>query len=154
MSSLLGNITTNGGVQNNSYFSKVIGTVGGVEYVYNGTGTAENATFNSNVTNGITINHGTGWAVKSLPWIGGASGGYMVTHTFTILSGSSVAVNIPSWAGNNTSGGTVTHASFYLNQTAGTTLSWQCYAPCGAGPSGWDGAMATAGWMMGTITVS
>ena len=149
----LGNATSTG-VQNNSYFAKVIGTVGGVEYIYNGTAAAENATFTSNVTNGISINKGTGWAVKSLPWIGGASGGYMVTHTFTILSGSSVAVNIPSWAGTNPSGGTVTHASFYLNQTSGTTLNWQCYAPCGTGPSGWDGAMATAGWMMGTITVS
>lgn len=149
----LGNATATG-VQNNSYFSKVTGTVGGVEYIYNGTAAAENATVTSNVTNGISINQGAGWAVKSLPWIGGASGGYMVTHTFTILSGSNVAVNIPSWAGSNPSGGTVTHASFYLNQTSGTTLNWQCYAPCGTGPSGWDGAMATAGWMMGTITVS
>ncbi|MCL4330749.1 MAG: hypothetical protein M1304_00575 [Candidatus Thermoplasmatota archaeon] len=138
-------------IQNNSYFANVTGTVGGVEYIYNGTALAENATVTSNVTNGISINHGAGWAVKSLPWIGNAtSGGYMVTHTFTILNGPSVVVNIPSWAGFN--GGTVTHASFYINQTG--TLSWQCYAPCGTGPSGWDGAMATAGWMMGTITVS
>ena len=153
-SSGLGNATPPAGVQNNSYFAKVIGTVGGVEYIYNGTAAAENATVTSNVTNGISINKGTGWAVKSLPWVGGASGAYMVTHTFTILSGSSVAVNIPSWSGSNPSGGTLTHASFYLNQSAGTTLNWQCYAPCGTGPSGWDGAMATAGWMMGTITVS
>ncbi len=159
----LGNATSNAGstgvaqndqgvlIQNSSYFANVTGTVGGVEYIYNGTAAAENATFSSNVTNGISINHGTGWAVKSLPWVGNASsGGYLVTHTFTVINGANVLVNIPSWAGFD--GGTVTHASFYINQTG--TFSWQCYAPCGTGPSGWDGAMATAGWMMGTISVS
>lgn len=149
----LGNATSNGtAVQNNSYFAKVIGTVGGVEYIYNGTSQAVNATVTSNVTNGISINRGSGWAVSDLPWLGNASGGYEVTHTFTILNGSSVLINIPSWAGNNPSGGTLTHASFYINQTG--TYAWQCFAPCGTGPAGWDGAMATAGWMMGTIQVS
>ena len=150
-SPLLGNVTINGTVQNNSYFAKVVGTVGGVEYIYNGTPEAVNGTLSSNVSNGMQVNHGAGWAVSALPWVGNASGGWEVTHTFTVLNGANIMVNIPTWAGSNPSGGTVTHATFYINQTG--TYAWQCFAPCGTG-IGWGGAMATAGWMMGTIQVS
>ncbi len=149
----LGNATANG-TQNNSFFAKVVGTVGGKEYIYNGTKMAENATLSGNASNNISIMQGAGWGVSSLPWVGNATtGGYYVTHTFSIISGGKVIVNIPSWAGNNPNGGTVTHAQFYLNQTSGSILSWQCYAPCGTGVSGWGGAMATIGWMMGNIHV-
>ena len=154
-SSALGNATGNASnpTQNNSFFAKVFGTVGNKEYIYNGTKIAENATLSGNSSNNISINKGQGWAVSSLPWVGNSTGGYYVTHTFSIISGGKVIVNVPTWAGNNPNGGTVTHAQFYLNQSSGSILSWQCYAPCGTGAAGWGGAMATIGWMMGNIHV-
>lgn len=152
-SNVLGPVNTTNASQvvNSSEYAKVIGAVGGVEYVYNSSAQYENATLSSSTTNGININHGAGWAVSSLPW-NNTLGGYMVTHTFTVTNSTGILLNIPTWAGNNPNGGAVTHASFYLNQTG--TFMWQCYAPCGTGPAGWDGAMATAGWMTGTVIVS
>lgn len=70
-------------------------------------------------------------------------------HTFTVFepgSSTNVAVNIPVPA----SSVTVTTIMF---KTKGT-YDWQCEIPCGSANSGWQGAMATAGWMLGTVTVS
>jgi hypothetical protein len=141
------------GTSNNSTYAKVIGTVGGVEYVYNGSSSYINATLSGNSSNNITIQKGIGWAVSSLPWVGGASGGWEEIGTFTITSQSGqILLNVPSFGGTNPSGGTVTVTQFYLNSTG--SFNWQCFVPCGSGSSGWDGAMSTPGWMMGTVQVS
>ncbi|WP_393972057.1 hypothetical protein OXIME_000660 [Oxyplasma meridianum] len=66
-----------------------------------------------------------------------------IAHTFTV---SSFGLNIPSQAE------TVTHAQFVI--TSGGTAVWQCEAECGSGSLGLNGAMATPGWMLGTVTVT
>jgi heme/copper-type cytochrome/quinol oxidase subunit 2 len=43
--------------------------------------------------------------------------------------------------------------SFTFFSGAPGTFTWRCMDPCGTGPSGWDGAMATDGYMSGHITV-
>lgn len=130
------------GTANVSSYAKVIGTVGGVEHVYNSTNV--NVTLPSPTANNVSIP--AGFSVTSFPWSGNASGGYDVAHTFTILNGSNIMVNIPS------PGDSTVFASFYLNTTG--TFTWQCFVPCGAEATGWGGAMITAGWMTGTIHVS
>lgn len=130
------------GTSNNSAYSKVVGTVGGVEYVYNSTNI--NTTLPTGSTSGINIPNG--FAVSQFNWQNGSNGGYDEAHTFTILNGSKVMVNIP------TPGQSIVVAQFYLNTTG--TFNWQCFVPCGAGASGWEGAMITAGWMTGTVQVS
>ncbi|MGC8645779.1 MAG: hypothetical protein ACP5UO_05940 [Thermoplasmata archaeon] len=148
-SGVTSNIGPNG-TSNNSTYAKVIGTVGGVEYVYNGSSQYINATLSGNSTNNITIQHGLGWAVSSLPW-NNTLGGWEVTHTFTILDGGNIILNVPTFAGVNPSGGAITVAHFYLNNTG--TYTWQCFVPCGDELNGWGGAMATAGWMTGVVEV-
>ncbi len=131
------------GTSNNTQYAKVTGTVGGVEYVYNSTNI--NTTLPSqSSTSGINIP--TGFAVSQFNWQGNASGGYDEAHTFTILNGSKIMLNIP------TPGDSTVVAQFYMNNTG--TFNWQCFVPCGAGATGWEGAMVTAGWMTGTVTVS
>ena len=135
------------GTANVSSYAKVIGTVGNVEYVMNST--SINATLPSqSSTSGISIPPSTSYQVSDFPWEGNSTGGYDVAHTFTILNGSNVVVNIP------TPGQSTLFTEFYLNYTSGVTLAWQCFVPCGYLDAGWGGAMATAGWMTGTITVS
>ncbi|MEM0130000.1 MAG: hypothetical protein QW100_01460 [Thermoplasmatales archaeon] len=148
-SGVTSNIGPNG-TSNNSTYAKVIGTVGGVEYIYNGSSQYINATLSGNSSDNITISHGQGWAVSSLPW-NATLGGWEVTHTFTILNDGSILLNIPTYAGSNPSGGAITVAHFYLNNTG--TYTWQCFVPCGNELDGWGGAMATAGWMTGVVDV-
>ncbi|MCL4446986.1 MAG: hypothetical protein M0Z77_11540 [Thermoplasmatales archaeon] len=147
---LAANIGSNG-TSNNSTYAKVIGTIGGLEYVYNGSSSYINATLSGNSSNNITIQHGVGWAVSSLPWVGGAAGGWEVSHTFTITQNGQILLNVPSFGGTNPSGGTVTVTQFYLNSTG--SFTWQCFVPCGSSASGWNGAMSTPGWMTGTVQV-
>ncbi len=130
------------GTANDSSYAKVSGTVGGVEYVYNCTNV--NVTLPSPTADNISIP--TGFAATSFPWIGNASGGYDIAHTFTILNGSNIMVNMPS------PGESTVYAQFYMNETG--VFTWQCFIPCGAEATGWGGAMVTAGWMTGTITVT
>ena len=66
-----------------------------------------------------------------------------IAHTFTV---SAFGLNIP------TQPQTVTHARFVI--TTGGTATWQCEADCGSGSLGLNGAMATPGWMLGTISIS
>lgn len=148
-SGVTSNIGPNG-TSNNSTYAHVIGTVGGVEYVYNGTSQYINATLSGNISDNISIIKGAGWAVSSMPW-NNTLGGWEVTHTFTILSNGQIVVNIPTFAGTNPSGGAITFADFYLNNTG--NYVWQCYVPCGNELNGWGGAMATAGWMTGVVVV-
>ncbi|MCL5785391.1 MAG: hypothetical protein M1151_01820 [Candidatus Thermoplasmatota archaeon] len=130
------------GTSNDSTYAKVTGTVGGSEYVYNGTNV--NVTLPTNTSNNISIP--SGFAVTDFPWIGNSTGGYDIAHTFTIYDSSAIFLNLPS------PGMSTLHAQFYLNQTG--SFLWQCYVPCGNGNAGWGGAMSTTGWMAGTITVS
>ena len=130
------------GLSNNTTYVKVIGTVGGVEYYYNNTNI--NSSLSNNVSNNISIRGGS--VISQFPWVGNATGGYNVAHTFTIISSGSIILNMP------TPGLSVVHANFYINQTG--TYAWQCYVPCGELNDGWGGAMATAGWMTGQVTVS
>ena len=149
-SMLSSNVGING-TSNNSSYAKVVGTVGGVEYIYNGSSSYVNATLSGNSSNNITINRGQGWAVSSVPWVGGSSGGWELSHTFTIVQNGQIILNIPTFGGTNPSGGVTTFAQFYLNNTG--TFTWQCYSPCGTSPNGWGGNMVTAGWMTGVVQV-
>lgn len=130
------------GTSNDSAYAKVTGTVGNVEYVYNSTNI--NTTLPNQSTSGVNVP--TGFAVSQFNWQNGSNGGYDEAHTFTVLNGSQIMLNIP------TPGDSTVVAQFYLNNTG--TFTWQCFVPCGAGPTGWEGAMITAGWMTGTIHVS
>lgn len=74
--------------------------------------------------------------VAHLP-TGGAS------HTFTV---SQLHLNIPVPPAS-----TVTFT--FHTHTPGK-YTWQCFAPCGTGKTGWAGAMADNGYMRGTMTVA
>lgn len=65
-----------------------------------------------------------------------------VAHTFT-AAGLNLNVPVPPSS-------TVT---FTFQTGAPGTYTWQCFAPCGTGTTGWSGPMADAGYMQGTITV-
>lgn len=116
---------------NNSGLSSlynVTGTVGNVENVINDTNV------NSTILNsGINISGGQ--TVSSLSDFG-------VSHTFTV---SQLGLNVPIPPSS-----TVVTTLYFTHQG---TYQWQCEAPCGSGPTGWGGAMSTAGWMMGTLNV-
>jgi hypothetical protein len=72
-----------------------------------------------------------------------------VAHTFTI---SKLGVNVPI-PGDPPKGHSDISVTFsFMTGNAGT-YAWQCMDPCGAGPSGWGGPMATSGFMKGTLTV-
>jgi hypothetical protein len=103
----------------------VTGTVGGMVYMINGT-TASMATMPEQFGENVT----------SVP---AAS----LAHTFTIQQ---LGINIP------VVGGDTEIAYLYFNQAG--TYQWLCLTPCGLGPNGSEGAMSTAGWMEGTVTVS
>ncbi len=65
-----------------------------------------------------------------------------LAHTFTV---SALGLNIP------VEGGFTEVAYFYINETG--SFTWLCMTPCGTGPNGSGGAMATPGWMMGTLFI-
>jgi len=65
-----------------------------------------------------------------------------VAHTFT-AAGLNLNVPVPPSS-------TVT---FTFQTGAPGTYTWQCFAPCGTGTTGWSGPMADSGYMQGTITV-
>jgi hypothetical protein len=103
---------------------KVSGTVGGTVYLVNGTSAM-----------GTDVTQRWGQNVTSVP-------GAMLAHTFTIQA---LGINIP------VVGGDTEIAYLYLTQTG--TFQWVCLTPCGFGPTGMQGAMSTAGWMEGQVTV-
>ncbi|HEU5345614.1 MAG TPA: hypothetical protein VFU60_14810 [Ktedonobacterales bacterium] len=74
-----------------------------------------------------------------------------MSHTFTI-SALHLNVPIPGDAVGDATNVPVTF-SFRTPAKAGT-YTFQCYVPCGTGSSGFDGPMATMGYMRGTITVA
>ncbi|MDV3277199.1 MAG: hypothetical protein LYZ69_01870 [Nitrososphaerales archaeon] len=103
----------------------VNGTVGGMVYMINGT-TASMA----------STPMPWGQNVTSVP----AS---LLAHTFTIQQ---LGINIPVVGGN-------TEIAYLYFAHAGI-YQWICLTPCGFGPNGSEGAMSSAGWMEGTITVA
>ncbi len=117
-------------------YQQVAGTVGNVVYALNSTVINVSATTN---LNNISINQN----VVSYHSMSVAN----MSHTFTVLNlfGVGSNLNIPVGAEM------VEFAQFYANSTG--TYNWQCEVPCGSGSTGWGGAMATAGWMAGTVDV-
>ncbi len=65
-----------------------------------------------------------------------------VSHTFTITT---LGINVPIAPQSRT--------TFTIHTGKAGTYQWQCYDPCGSDPAGWGGAMATDGFMRGTLTV-
>lgn len=72
-----------------------------------------------------------------------------VAHTFTIAA---LNLNVPIPAATSKTSPEIVQFAFHTPQAG--TYTWQCYAPCGSGSSGWGGAMATDGYMMGKVTVA
>ncbi len=70
-----------------------------------------------------------------------------VSHTFTVVG---LGLNLPIPAAPT--GGTVTVVARFVARRPGTFV-WQCYPPCGSGPNSMGAAMATRGWMEGTVGV-
>lgn len=71
-----------------------------------------------------------------------------VAHTFTVPQ---LGLNVPL-PGDLPAGQKVSTVTFtFITGKAGTYM-WQCMDPCGSG-SGWEGPMATMGYMMGTMTI-
>jgi hypothetical protein len=64
-----------------------------------------------------------------------------VSHTFTVAK---LGISIPVAPRSRT---TVT-----LHTGAAGSYQWQCMDPCGTGPTGWDGAMSTKGYMTGQVS--
>ena len=65
-----------------------------------------------------------------------------VSHTFTI---GRLTLNVPIPA--------LSTVRFTFKTGAPGSYPWQCMAACGTGSGGWQGTMATPGWMQGTMTV-
>lgn len=66
-----------------------------------------------------------------------------VAHTFSVPQ---LGINIPVVGGST--------EIAYLRFTQAGTYTWNCMTPCGFGADGTGGAMSTAGWMTGSLTVS
>ncbi|MHB8395614.1 MAG: hypothetical protein ACYDAZ_00190 [Thermoplasmataceae archaeon] len=115
-------------------FLNVTGTTGGTEFVMNNT--LVNSTYSGN-----SISVSGGETVSSV----NAS---VLSHTFTILNlygtGSNLNIPVPE--------SSVVQATFTTG--APGQFIWMCQVPCGSGIDGVSGAMATAGWMTGSITIS
>jgi len=69
-----------------------------------------------------------------------------IAHTFTIPQ---LHINV-SLPGDGKESDTI---SFTFHTGKAGTYIFQCFDPCGTGSSGFEGPMATKGYMMGTLTV-
>lgn len=73
-----------------------------------------------------------------------------ISHTFTIPQ---LNLNVPiSGDPVGDANNVAVTFSFRTPEKAGT-YTFQCFVPCGTGSNGFDGPMATSGYMRGTITV-
>ena len=72
-----------------------------------------------------------------------------VAHTFTVPQ---LHINVPV-PGDTTTGKPYVEVSFSFRTGAAGSYYFQCFDPCGTGSSGWEGPMATKGYMRGTLTV-
>lgn len=99
----------------------------------------------NNVTGGTeTVN---GQAVTSVP-------NANLAHTFTVPA---LGLNAAIPAAPTAAAGGPRQATtvvFTFKATKSGTFTWQCMAPCGSGANGMGGAMATNGYMKGTLTVA
>jgi hypothetical protein len=110
-------------------YQNVTGTTNNQITVFN------NTNVNSSETNnGIQLNGS--WKTGSVP-LGD------IAHTFTV---SGIGLNVPIPVSS------IVQFSFESGN-AGQSYTWQCYADCGSGASGWGQAMSTPGWMTGTISI-
>lgn len=109
-------------------YEKVTGTAGNQITVVN------NTLINSTqTTNGINVQGA--WVTSSVPLSD-------IAHTFTVTG---MNLNVPV---------VVSSIMQFSFQTGGMdSYTWQCYAACGSGASGWAQAMSTPGWMTGTVTI-
>ncbi len=118
----------NGNASVPSNYQAVTGTVGNQITVVNNTG------MNSTQTSkGISIKGA--WTTSSIPVAD-------IAHTFTV---SGLNLNVPIVMSSI--------VQFSFESGSANSYTWQCYADCGSGPSGWAQAMVTPGWMTGTISV-
>ncbi|HEU5379486.1 MAG TPA: hypothetical protein VFV38_29020 [Ktedonobacteraceae bacterium] len=69
-----------------------------------------------------------------------------IAHTFTIPQ---LHLNVPL-PGDGKESDSIT---FTFHTGKAGTYMFQCFDPCGTGATGWEGPMATRGYMMGTLTV-
>lgn len=129
------NFDDQGPLFQNSY-ANVTGTVGGKIFYLNDSSVNSSITGSATNPTGISVSGGVLAANMSVD---------AVSHTFTIQEGSSTTVNIPIGAQ------ATVQSSFYVNQTG--TFNWMCMDECGFGTNGMLGAMASQGWMMGTLYV-
>ena len=75
-----------------------------------------------------------------------------VAHTWTVPQ---LGINVPIGVAPTTSGPrTPLVVTFSFKATKAGTFTWKCFAPCGNGSDGMAGAMATNGYMVGTLTVA
>lgn len=113
-------------------FANVVGTSGNKITIINDTNVNS-----SQGSGGINVSGGS--TVSEVP-------DSNIAHTFTILgTANKVVLNIPIVPSS------VIFATF--NVSSGN-YTWQCEVSCGSGPSGWQGAMDTPGWMAGAVQVS
>lgn len=70
-----------------------------------------------------------------------------IAHTITV-PGLGINIPIPKAPDKGT-----TTVTFTFKTGAAGTYTWRCLTPCGDGPTGMGGAMATNGWMRGTFVV-
>lgn len=71
-----------------------------------------------------------------------------ISHTFSIPA---LGLNLPI---PQASPGKIVTITAKIPLTRAGHYLWQCLAPCATGPMGMGGAMATPGYMRGTITIS
>jgi hypothetical protein len=67
----------------------------------------------------------------------------VVSHTFSIPA---LGINVPITGASRT--------TFTIQVAKPGTYSWECFDPCGSGPSGFGPPMGVVGYMAGTVTVT
>ena len=72
-----------------------------------------------------------------------------IDHTFTVPQ---LNVNVPL-PGDPTTGKPYGVVTFTFRTGAAGTYYFNCLVPCGTGSGGWEGAMVTKGYMIGTVIV-
>jgi hypothetical protein len=74
-----------------------------------------------------------------------------IAHTFSIPQ---LHLSVPI-SGDPVGDANYVNVTFSFKTPAKTgTYTFQCYIPCGTGDTGWQGPMATMGFMQGTISVA
>ena len=109
-------------------YTNVMGTISGSEMIYN------NSAINSTQgASGIILRGDQ--KVSSVPLS-------EISHTFTVPA---LGLNLPMPSESEV-------VAYFTTGAAGT-FTWLCESACGSGPNGTAGAMETAGWMTGAITI-